>query len=60
MFPVCGNTYRMLSETRFKEHFDFYGSWDAHFGIFEGCGTSMPFSSENTEAPSSSSDGGCC
>ena len=60
MFPVCGNTYRMLNDTRFKDHFEFYGTWDNHFGIFEGCGTSMPFSSENTEAPSSSSDGGCC
>ena len=26
MFPVCGNTYRMLSETRFRDYFDFYGS----------------------------------
>lgn len=40
---VCGNTYRMLSETRFSAHFEFYGSWDTHYGIFEGCGTNMPY-----------------
>lgn len=39
MFLVCGNTYRMLHETRFAEHFDFYGSWDTHYGLFKDCGT---------------------
>ncbi len=24
MFPVCGNTYRMLIETRFSDYFEFY------------------------------------
>ncbi len=43
MFAVCGNTYRMLEQTRFKEHFEFYGTWDTHFGIFPDCGTLMPF-----------------
>lgn len=43
MITVCGNTYKMLYETRFKSHFDFYGSWDTHYGIFEGCGGNMPF-----------------
>jgi len=59
MFPVCGNTYRMLHDTRFKEHFEFYGSWDEHYGIFEGCGTAMPFSAiSGSLAPAS--DGACC
>ena len=44
VMSVCGNTYKMLYDTRFKEYFDFYGTWDAHYGIFEGCGGSMPFS----------------
>ncbi len=35
MFLVCGNTYRMLNETRFRDYFDFYGSWQTHFGIFD-------------------------
>lgn len=43
MFPVCGNTYRMLKHTRFSSHFEFFGNWDTHFGIFDGCGTALPF-----------------
>jgi arsenite methyltransferase len=43
VFPVCGNTWKMLHETRFKDHFDFIGDFSHHFGIFEGCGTSIPF-----------------
>jgi arsenite methyltransferase len=42
--PVCGNTYLMLHESRFRNYFEFYGSWDTHFGIFEACGTGLPFS----------------
>ncbi len=57
MFPVCGNTYRMLHESRFKEHFEFYGSQDRHFGIFSGCGTQIPF--DQTEI-SDNSSGSCC
>ena len=38
MFLVCGNTYRMLNETRFAEHFEFFGNWDTHYGLFEDCG----------------------
>lgn len=52
---VCGNTYKMLHDTRFKKYFTFYGSWDTHYGIFEGCGGNMPFTvSEDSEA------GSCC
>jgi len=47
IMPVCGNTYMMCHDTRFKNHFKFYGSWNTHFGIFEGCGGAMPFSTEN-------------
>ncbi len=55
VFPVCGNTWRMLHETRFAEHFDFIGNFDRHYGIFPGCGTSMPFSATaTTSAPA------CC
>lgn len=42
-FPVCGNTWRMLHDTRFKEHFEFYGDMNKHFGIFADCGTAQPF-----------------
>ncbi|MEM8594052.1 MAG: methyltransferase domain-containing protein [Pseudomonadota bacterium] len=60
MFPVCGNTYKMLHDTRFKDHFDFYGSWDNHFGIFDGCGTPMPFNTQSIASSGSSSDGSAC
>jgi len=43
VFPVCGNTWRMLADTRFKDHFDFIGNFDKHFGLFEGCGGGLPF-----------------
>ncbi|MFC3149818.1 methyltransferase domain-containing protein [Litoribrevibacter euphylliae] len=58
VFPVCGNTWRMLHDTRFKEHFEFIGNWDKHYGIFDGCGTSLPYDTESTTA--SESGGGCC
>lgn len=37
VFPVCGNTYNMLKETRFENHFEFIGDFSKHYGIFEGC-----------------------
>jgi arsenite methyltransferase len=55
VFPVCGNTWRMLEQTRFKNHFDFVGNWDRHFGIFEGCGTAIPY-----EDISVGEEGACC
>ncbi len=62
MFPVCGNTYRMLADTRFAEHFEFFGDWENHFGIFEGCGTSMPYSDNvvGIAEPTVDSSGSCC
>ena len=56
MMTVCGNTYKMLHDTRFKEHFDFYGTWDTHYGVFEGCGGAMPFSTEDGNGDA----GSCC
>lgn len=57
VFPVCGNTWKMLHDTRFREHFEFIGNFDTHYGIFDGCGTSLPF---ETVSSDSSSGGGCC
>ncbi len=56
---VCGNTYRMLNDTRFSNSFDFIGNWDTHYGIFTGCGGDMPFS-ESAASPNTSTDIGCC
>lgn len=41
--PVCGNTFRMLNESRLASSFEFYGDFKNHFGIFEGCGQALPF-----------------
>ncbi|MCH2191066.1 MAG: methyltransferase domain-containing protein [Gammaproteobacteria bacterium] len=64
IFPVCGNTWRMLHDTRFKEHFEFYGDWSTHYGIFKGCGTDMPFGNqfegETVEGAFESDGGSCC
>ncbi|MGV6826841.1 MAG: methyltransferase domain-containing protein [bacterium] len=59
VFPVCGNTWRMLHDTRFRPHFEFIGNFDHHYGIFPDCGSSMPFSGED-EASESGSSGSCC
>ena len=56
VFPVCGNTWKMLHDTRFREHFEFIGNFDTHYGIFDGCGTSLPFDTESSDSGS----GGCC
>ena len=47
---VCGNSYNMLAQTRFKEHFNLVGDFSTHYGPFD-C------------APAPSSDdasGACC
>lgn len=56
MMTVCGNTYKMLYDTRFHDHFEFFGTWDVHYGIFEGCGGNMPFKASDSDC----SDGSCC
>jgi arsenite methyltransferase len=53
VFPVCGNSWKMLAETRFANHFDFIGDFSRHFGVFAGCGGGLPFDA-NGEAAS------CC
>ncbi|MEE9389029.1 MAG: methyltransferase domain-containing protein [Paracoccaceae bacterium] len=58
VFAVCGNTYKMLADSRFCEHFEFIGSWDTHFGLFADCGGETPFgdaaNADGSDAPS------CC
>ena len=43
VFPVCGNTWRMLADTRFAPAFEFFGDFSRHYGIFAGCGGGLPF-----------------
>ncbi|MEP2102502.1 MAG: methyltransferase domain-containing protein [Parasphingorhabdus sp.] len=45
VFPICGNSWRMLADTRFAPYFDFIGDFSRHYGVFEGCGTQNPYTS---------------
>ncbi|QDL36436.1 methyltransferase domain-containing protein [Rhodoferax sediminis] len=56
VFPVCGNTWRMLRETRLAPHFDFIGDFRRHYGLFEGCGGGLPFDATGSESTASA----CC
>jgi SAM-dependent methyltransferase len=55
--PVCGNTYLMLHNSRFRDYFEFHGSWDTHLGVFEACGTGLPFGDKEITQGKS---GSCC
>lgn len=56
VFPVCGNTYLMLQQSRLAPHFEFIGNFDEHFGIFADCGTPVPFTNDSQSGP----DIACC
>ena len=70
VFPVCGNTWKMLKDTRFSAYFEFIGDFSRHYGIFAGCGTALPYDTgpsqasgqpgRQTCAPASARSGGCC
>jgi ubiquinone/menaquinone biosynthesis C-methylase UbiE len=57
VFPVCGNTWHMLRATRFAPHFDFIGDFSTHYGIFQGCGTAIPFAAQDGAGTAA---GACC
>ena len=56
-FPVCGNTWRMLHDTRLAGHFDFHGDFMRHYGIFPGCGMGLPYDDAKSDIASNK---GCC
>ena len=56
VFPVCGNTWRMLHDSRLREHFEFIGDFSRHYGIFPDCGTPVPFATESEGTAAA----GCC
>lgn len=61
--PVCGNTYRMLQQTRLAPHFACVGDFSRHFGLFAGCGGGLPFATAETTVGSvvtATSDVPCC
>jgi len=55
VFPVCGNTWRMLHDSRFAAYFEFIGDFSRHFGIFPGCGGGLPFGQDGARPVDS-----CC
>lgn len=50
---ICGNTYKMLKESRFSNLFEFTGNFEEHLGEFKACGTSF-------QGPENSSKSSCC
>ena len=58
IYTVCGNTFLMLKETRFKDNFDFYGDFTTHHGIFPDCGVQS--SGLKQIAPTPANTTGCC
>ncbi|WP_164116123.1 methyltransferase domain-containing protein [Sphingorhabdus sp. Alg239-R122] len=46
VFPICGNSWKMLADTRFAEYFEFVGDFAVHYGVFAGCGGGMPYDVE--------------
>lgn len=58
---VCGNTYTMLKDCPALEpYFTFYGDFTTHYGIFDGCGSTMPYDSPGTGTGGGSTKGSCC
>ena len=57
VFPICGNSWKMLAETRFASHFDLIGDFSRHYGVFAGCGGGLPFATEPVGKPAAA---GCC
>ncbi len=58
--PVCGNTFLMLRDSRLASHFDFHGDFSRHFGLFPGCGGSLPFAPAADTAHLPELGSGCC
>jgi SAM-dependent methyltransferase len=51
VFPLCGNSFRMLAETRFAPHFTLIGDTTRHYGPFPGCGSRSPFAQISAMSP---------
>jgi SAM-dependent methyltransferase len=57
LFPICGNSWKMLADTRFAGHFEFYGDFSKHYGVFPDCGIAVPFGAIGGDAEPAA---GCC
>jgi hypothetical protein len=52
---VCGNTAKMLKDTRLGRYFDIIGDFSEHFGAFENCSNQSSMHDEANDIP-----GACC
>ena len=57
-FLICGNSWKMLADTRFAEHFEFFGDFSRHYGVFPDCGIAVPFGAGEGSAPDTPA--ACC
>lgn len=53
--PVCGNTFKMLRDSRYSDDFSFIGNFNTHLGSFASTGKASPIIAANVN-----SKGGCC
>lgn len=58
MFCVCGNSWKMLANSRFAPHFEFFGDFTHHYGVFPGCGSTVPYNQAVSDDDALMS--GCC
>ncbi|WP_340587364.1 methyltransferase domain-containing protein [Erythrobacter alti] len=58
IFPVCGNSWLMLAESRLADHFEFFGDFSRHYGVFPRCGTAVPFG--QSDASPAKAEAPCC
>lgn len=59
-FLICGNSWKMLADTRFAEHFEFHGDFSTHYGIFPDCGGAFPYQAVGPEGGVAPAPGACC
>jgi hypothetical protein len=58
----------MLADSRLAPHFSFIGDFSRHYGLFEGCGSVLPFDGGATQtdaaaastAAAAATSGACC
>jgi len=53
---VCGNTVKMITESRLAQYFQIHGDFSTHYGLFEACGTDA----YRRQTPSTDGDASCC
>jgi len=49
----------MLHQSRLAPHFSFIGDFERHYGLFEGCGSTIPFDATDRSGVAAGA-AGCC